>query len=154
MIRYWTIPETTNSNNARALNGRNVALKSRRDAMFTDMAMTPAALFVVSPEGIGKLTTTRTLQSWCDLPGRCNCITSIQSLLLVGISKPNDSRVLIMNENFTQLSLFQPGGVGEPPNPVAVQYFDQNNIVIVYEDRLVFQIAPITHPYNLKWRDK
>ena len=40
-----------------------------------------------------------------------------------------------MNENFTQLSLFQPGGVGEPPNPVAVQYFDQNNIVIVYEDR-------------------
>ena len=142
MIRYWTVPVESQSNHARALNGRNVALKTRRDAIFTDMATSPSALFVVSPDGIGKLTTTRTLQSWCDLPGKCHCITSIQNLLLVGIYKPDDSRVVIMNENFTQLSLFQPAG--EPPVPVAVQSFDQNNIMIVYEDRscAMMQIGP------------
>ena len=130
-IRYWTVPETT-TNSTKALNGRNVSLKDHRNACFNDMATTSRALFIVSPDGIGKLTTTRTLQSWCDIRGT-NCITSVQDLLLVGIQDADDSRVLIMNENFQQMKSFQPEG--SAPIPVACQPFDQSHIVIVYEDR-------------------
>ena len=49
MIRYWNVPETT-SNFPMALNGRNVALKTRREATFVDMTATNSALFVVSHE--------------------------------------------------------------------------------------------------------
>ena len=132
-IRYWTVPETSTSNMTKALIGRNVALKNRRNAAFNDMTTTVSALFIVSPDGIGKLTTTRTLQSWCDIPGT-NCITSLQDLLLVGVKDEDDARVLIMTQNFEQLKCFQPEQ-NVPPTPVACQPFDQSHIVIVYEDR-------------------
>ena len=102
-IRYWDMPNLTaksiSSNvKTKALTGRNVALQKRdlQDAEFFDMTTTSTGLFIVSYEGIGKLTTTRTLKSWCKMPGS-TCIATIQDLLIVGIEKTAESRVHSIN---------------------------------------------------------
>ena len=57
-IRYWTVPETV-TNLTKALNGRNVALKHRRNSSFNDMAVTENALFIA--KGSTETTMLRTI---------------------------------------------------------------------------------------------
>ena len=135
LIRFWDTPQSSRSNmKTKAITGRNVALKTRdlQDAEFTDMAATSTGLFVVAYEGIGKLTTTRTLKSWCKMPGS-TCIATLKNLLIVGIEKCDESRVLIMGSNFEQMNVFVPGGT--PPIPVACRPFDQSHVIVVYKDK-------------------
>ena len=46
----------------------------------------------------------------------------------MGINDQDDSRVVVMNEDFTQLKMLQPDG-NVPPTPVAVQTYDNSHLL-------------------------
>ena len=58
-IRYWTFPEKRYSTRTKHLEGRNAALKQRREATFIDICHTKTAIFVLAIDVSYKWSNTR-----------------------------------------------------------------------------------------------